>query len=278
MLIKLIGGFSMSKRLNVLVGFIIASLAISTVFISNVFQTNAAASIEAQIEVGGTIPAGTYKVTRKIVITKSGITVNANGVILDGSSLATGGNGDIIYITGNSNKINNIKCTNAGQCGMFITGSGNTISGCKTYNNRNTGIHLANGASNNTITGCDSYGNYDTAKQGEDADGFAVKAGAGSGNKFINCNAYSNSDDGWDFYGCTSVVTISGCKSYSNGKDVNGDGNGFKLGSKGVNVAHDLSNCNAYNNKGCGYTNNGNTGKIIYTNCASSGNAYADKR
>ncbi|MDP4180171.1 MAG: right-handed parallel beta-helix repeat-containing protein [Bacillota bacterium] len=259
---------------------VINIVALVTVLSITATPTNAAttSSIEAKIEAGGTIPAGNYKVTRKIVISKSNITINASGVTLDGSSLPVNGNGDIIYITGSNNKINNIKCKNAGQCGMFITGSNNTISGCATFNNRNTGIHLANGASNNTITGCTSYGNYDSIKKGEDADGFAVKAGAGSGNKFINCTAYNNSDDGWDFYGCKSVVTISGCKAYSNGRDSNGDGNGFKLGSTGVSVAHKLSNCNSYNNKGCGYTKNGNTGKISYTNCSSSGNGHSDNR
>ena len=83
---------------------------------------------------------------------------------------------------------------------------------------------------------CDSYFNTD-ASQGN-ADGFAAKLDVGSGNKFVGCRAWNNSDDGWDGYlrGADNVSTsYENCWAIDNGKlksgaNGSGDGNGFKTG------------------------------------------------
>ncbi|MDA8139228.1 MAG: right-handed parallel beta-helix repeat-containing protein [Desulfobacteraceae bacterium] len=168
--------------------------------------------------------------------------------------------------------------TKAGHNGICITGTGNTVQNCKTYTNGNTGLNLKSGAGNNLITGCKSYDNYDKAKQGEDADGFGVKAGSASGNRFVNCESYNNSDDGWDFWDNQYGVRLEGCYAHNNGRDVNGDGNGFKLGNDNTSANHYLKDCTATNNRACGFTQNGNKGANTYINCVSSGNGKADVR
>jgi hypothetical protein len=61
----------------------------------------------------------------------------------------------------------------------------------------------------------------------------------------------------------------------------NSDGNGFKLGSptslaSGGNAPHKLISCFAFNNRGAGFTANGNnSGKITCTNCGVWGNGTA---
>ena len=69
-------------------------------------------------------------------------------------------------------------------------------------------------------------------------DGFAAKINIGPGNRFFDCVAHDNSDDGWDTFpktaSGTNVVTIENCVVYHNGyhKGVAaGNGNGFKVGS-----------------------------------------------
>lgn len=241
--------------------------------------STSSSNIEALIEAGGTIPAGTYKISRKISISKSGLTINATGVTIDASKLSSNsGSGDGITISGSNNKLIGISVTKAGHNGICITGKGNTVQDCQTYGNGNTGLNLKGGAGNNTIIGCVSFDNYDEDKGGEDADGFGVKAGSASGNKFIDCEAYNNSDDGWDFWDNQYGVTLQNCYAHNNGRGSAGDGNGFKLGNSNTSANHYLKDCKATNNRGSGFTQNGNTGKNTYVNCTSSGNGKADKR
>lgn len=235
--------------------------------------------IESQIEAGGTIPAGTYRITRKIVISKSGLTITANDVIIDARSLTSNsGSGDAITITGSNNHLIGISVTKAGHNGICITGKANTVENCKTYANGNTGLNLKSGAGDNLITGCISYDNYDYDKLGEDADGFGVKAGSASGNRFVNCESYNNSDDGWDFWDNQYGVRLENCYAHNNGAGLNGDGNGFKLGNTSTSANHYLLNCTAKYNRACGFTQNGNRGTNTYINCISIGNGKADVR
>ena len=73
--------------------------------------------------------------------------------------------------------------------------------------NADTGLQIGNGASNNTIVNCDSFYNADSTL--ENADGFACKLDAGTGNQFIGCRAWQNLDDGWDGYlrGTDNITT-----------------------------------------------------------------------
>jgi hypothetical protein len=130
------------------------------------------------------------------------------------------------------------------------------------------------------IIGCLSTENIDSGR--EDADGFAAKLTSGVGNKFVNCVATYNCDDGWDLYtksntGAIGVVTMENCEASYNGKFTNGsttggDGNGFKLGDDTASVAHILKNCKANYNAKHGFTGNGNPATFIMDNCTGTGN------
>lgn len=84
------------------------------------------------------------------------------------------------------------------------------------YNN-NCGVHITLNANNNTLHSVDVYRNCDIIRMGSDADGFAVKLGAGGGNKFYNCRAWENSDDGWDSYAMYNDLTYEECAAWHNG-------------------------------------------------------------
>jgi len=237
----------------------------------------AQAAIEDKIEAGGTITAGTYTLTRKISLSKtSGITISASNVILDAKNL--GSSADAVTVSGSNYKITGLTVKNAGHNGILVKGNSNSFTSVTTHDCGNTGFNIKGSAKNNTVTKCKSYNNYDKSTNGENADGFGVKDCTGTGNKFVDCESYSNSDDGWDFWGTTGAVTLTGCYAHNNGKGSAGDGNGFKLGEKGVCGKHVVKNCTAKNNLGSGFTKNGNTCTISYTNCVSSGNGKADVR
>ena len=75
---------------------------------------------------------------------------------------------------------------------------------------------LTRGA-NNLILNCDSHDNYDAATGGENADGIDAKLDIGPGNIFRGCRSWNNSDDGYDLFGVTQVVTIDNCWAMLNG-------------------------------------------------------------
>ena len=88
---------------------------------------------------------------------------------------------------------------NAGDNGIWICGSKNTLEYIITRYNNDTGIQLSDNADSNTLNHCYSYRNIDVATYGANADGFAPKLGA-TNTKFEYCYAWDNSDDGWDSY------------------------------------------------------------------------------
>jgi hypothetical protein len=164
----------------------------------------------------------------------------------------------------------------AADNGLRITGSNNTISRCTFLENGDSGLQIE--GSNNTIINCDSYYNKD-ASQGN-ADGFAPKLNVGSGNKFIGCRAWQNSDDGWDGY-LKSVKDVSqsleNCWAFKNGylKDGSvsqGNGNGFKPGSDIGTQNWTMKNCLAYGNLQKGFDQNHNLGSMTIYNCTSVNN------
>lgn len=124
-------------------------------------------------------------------------------------------------------------------------------------------------ASNNTIIYLDSYRNRDPRKNGESADGFALKEGSGEGNVLRNARLWDNVDDGLDLYMFGSPVTIEEVYSWGNGfnlwgfSDFNGDGNGFKLGiTNNPPANHIVRNSMAWGNAKKGFIDNGNPGSL----------------
>jgi Ca2+-binding RTX toxin-like protein len=125
-------------------------------------------------------------------------------------------------------------------------------------------------ASDNLFLNCDSYANYDVLGGGENADGFAVDAGAG--NVLRGCRAWNNSDDGFDFFNASfesnrkgSAVLAEECWAWENGYDPNGiprgDGDGFKLGGQrpglgNTSGGHLVVNCVSWDNLHDGFEGN----------------------
>ncbi|MFT3783930.1 MAG: right-handed parallel beta-helix repeat-containing protein [Nibricoccus sp.] len=223
--------------------------------------------------------SGTYTVSAKITV-PSGVTVKGPATF----KFTTGASADGFYIpSGNHNvTLQSITVTGANH-GIMVYGYSNSIQSCTAYGNQNSGIELiGSAAKNNVVNNCISKQNADTAASGGNADGFAGKQGLSSGNKFTNCDAHQNSDDGWDLEKSVSPVTISGCKSYNNGyyAGLTGNGNGFKLGISGDNVAHILTNSSAYSNtlgdSAHGIAANHNTGKIQISGCHTYSNKNKD--
>ena len=165
----------------------------------------------------------------------------------------------------------------AGDNGMLITGSNNTIEFSTFSECADTGLQLDNGAANNTILNCDSFFNADSSL--ENADGFAAKLKVGTGNKFVGCRAWRNLDDGWDGYlreNDNVTTTYENCWAIENGylKDGSpsgGDGNGFKTGgSDNKDLKHDAIYMNslAVGNASDGFDHNSNRGNVILYNCS----------
>lgn len=223
--------------------------------------------------------SGTYTVTARITV-PSGVTVKGPATF----KFTTGASADGFYIPAANHNVTLTSLTVTGaNHGIMVYGYSNSIQSCTAYSNQNTGIELiGSAAKNNVVNNCISKTNADSAASGGNADGFAGKQGLGSGNKFTNCDAHQNSDDGWDLEKASYAVTISGCKSYNNGyyAGLTGNGNGFKLGISGDNVAHVLTNSSAYLNtlgdSAHGIAANHNTGKIQISGCHTYSNKNKD--
>ncbi|MBJ6109957.1 right-handed parallel beta-helix repeat-containing protein [Hymenobacter sp. BT523] len=217
--------------------------------------------------------SGTIRLTSTLQLLRSGTSsakINFTGGTLDCSGVPSGWG---VKVNGSYWNITNMTIKNAPDCGLvFQLGGYNYTNNVTTTANKDSGLQVYNGAHDNNITYCTSTENYDVANGGENADGFACKLSAGANNKFDHCTANHNSDDGWDLYGQPSTVRITNCTATNNGYGGTGDGNGFKLGSAGQNVAHTVTGCTSSNNKASGYDGNGNTGHITTTGSGGSGN------
>lgn len=235
------------------------------------------------------VRAGTYNITSKITVNKSGTASNRISLlvypgdvrpIIDGSAMATSSSNRGLDVTGSYWTIKGFDIYKAGDNGMHISGSNNIVEQCNFYENRDTGCQLSNGAANNKIINCDSYYNRDstsnTNKDGN-ADGFAAKLDVGTGNSFKGCRAWQNSDDGWDGLlnagiGYAPATTYDSCWCFMNGYLKSGvasigNGNGFKVG--GNNEEHDatLTRCLAAYNRVKGFDQNNDNGSMIFYNC-----------
>lgn len=193
---------------------------------------------------------GYYKLSERIIMSASGAhnknikIINAaydknsdyNGqdkrAVLDFSEMEFSGSNRGVQIYGDYVYWYGIDVCGAGDNGMYIAGSYNTVEYCEFYNNRDTGLQIGRASSEqltvnewpsyNLVKNCTSHNNYDNQTYGENADGFAAKLTVGYGNVFDGCIAYRNSDDGWDLYaksesGNIGAVIMYNCVAYENG-------------------------------------------------------------
>jgi hypothetical protein len=211
--------------------------------------------------------------------------------VLDFSSMAEADTNRGLAVNGNYWHIYGLTVQRAGDNGVFVGGSNNVIERIVTAFNHDSGLQISRIASdtpqaqwpaNNQVISSESHDNADS--DGEDADGFAAKLTAGSGNVFQYDVSHNNIDDGWDLYTKTDTgpigpVTILNSLSYNNGTLTNGqvndagDRNGFKLGGEDIKVSHNIQGNIAYHNGHHGFTYNSNPGSMTIAHNASIDNA-----
>lgn len=182
----------------------------------------------------------------------------------------------VMILSGNNWDLQDLIFQNSPSAGLFLSGSYNHIERCKARKNLDTGFLLCSfpgtnkkaWPSHNEICFCESYNNCDWERN--NADGFGAKLSVGEGNRFYECIAHHNIDDGFDLYtksilGPISPVTIEKCIAYENGhltdekeKSKNKRGVGFKFGGENQAVCHVIKNCIAYKNDGAGFDSNSN--------------------
>jgi hypothetical protein len=142
-----------------------------------------------------------------------------------------------------------------------------------TRDNYESGLHLVLATSNSQIINLDSYGNRDPRKNGESADGLAIKEGSGTGNVVRGARLWNNSDDGLDFWMFESPILVENTLAYGNGfnrwnlPNYQGDGNGFKLGGNGVAANITVRNSMAWDNAVSGFIDNNNPGQHRIERC-----------
>jgi hypothetical protein len=221
--------------------------------------------------------SGTYSGLNRTCTVPSGVTVKGPATF----SWTTGYNSDGLLCKSGTSGQQFISLTCEGCNHAMWTHGGNSVkfTNCTGTNNKNNAIVIDNGSANCTISGCVAFGNNDSSHSGKNADGMSVKDGAGSGNVVTNSTCYDNSDDGFDYYNASQPINTTNCLSYSNGFGSDGDGNGFKMGGSGDNVAHTFTSCVAHNAGGTsphGFSTNSNIGKIHLTTCHSYSNGEND--
>ncbi|AEV85498.1 cellulose-binding protein II [Actinoplanes sp. SE50] len=189
-----------------------------------------------------------------------------------------------LTLNGNYWHLYGIVVERAGDNGVFVGGSNNTIERVVTRFNRDSGLQISRIASdtpaaqwpsNNLVLSSESHDNVDAG--GENADGFAAKLTVGTGNVFRYAVSHNNIDDGWDLFTKTATgpigpVTIENSLSYDNGtltdgtQAAAGDRNGYKLGGESIAVDHIVRRSIAYHNGKHGFTFNSNPGSLAISN------------
>jgi hypothetical protein len=251
------------------------------------------------------VKSGTYNMTERLEFRKTRMGTANNRLILQGAPglslaqrpvfnfssqprLTCGENPDNIGgLTVNANyvTVKNLVVRNANDTCILVQGTQGLIENVLTHDCADTGIQISSGGdftgsgTSNTIKNCDSHSNNDSQCDGENADGFAIKEGTGTGNVFTGCRAWNNADDGYDFYAWTSPVRLENSWAIDQSRTTEGsgsDGNGFKLGGDEVSAAHQLSGLFAHGNvngsNGDGFTRNSNPASMSCSGCASWGN------
>jgi hypothetical protein len=249
------------------------------------------------------VKPGNYVMTERLEFRKTRMGTAAKPLILQGdpsskerpvfdfrtqARLTCGANPDNIggltvnahYVT-----VKNVVVRGANDSCILVQGANDLVENVLTYECADTGIQISSGGeytgsgTNNTIKNCDSHSNYDVQCKGENADGFAIKEGTGTGNAFIGCRAWNNTDDGYDLFGWTSPVRIEGSWAFDQCKtteDTGSDCNGFKLGGDGISATHILKDLTSVGNSrgtGNGFTENTNPASLSCTGtCTAWGN------
>lgn len=243
------------------------------------------------IQPGGTIAVrgGTYAPPVTVKITKNGTSsnpitmTNYNGerAILDGenmpytpgaldSSIPRADRG-ALHVEGDWWRFVGLEIIH-GPYGVFGVDTNNVVyDRLITRDNYESGLHLQGASSGNQIINLDSYGNRDPRKNGESADGLAIKEGSGSGNVVRGARLWNNVDDGFDAWEFGSSILIENSASWGNGvnrwnfPDFAGDGNGWKMGGGDpiVTASHTIRNTYAFDNANNGFIDNGNPGQHV---------------
>ncbi|GAB2618262.1 pectate lyase [Streptomyces capparidis] len=231
------------------------------------------------------IRGGTYAPSTNIQLLKNGtssqpITMrNHNGerVVIDGENMpyTPGAVGSsiprpergAIHIEGDHWRLSGLEIIH-GPYGVFGLDTNNSVfERLVTRDNYESGLHLQGASSNNQILNLDSHGNRDPRKNGESADGLAIKEGSGSGNVVRGARLWNNSDDGLDWWMFQSPILTENSLAWGNGfnrwnlPDFTGDGNGFKLGGNGVAANHTVRNSMTWDNAVGGFIDNNNPGQ-----------------
>jgi hypothetical protein len=231
------------------------------------------------------IRSGTYAPSTNIQILKNGtssqpITMrNHNGerVVIDGENMpyTPGAAGSSIprpergavHIEGDHWRLIGLEIIH-GPYGVFGIDTSNTVfERIVTRDNYESGLHFQGASSNNHVIDLDAYGNRDPRKNGESADGLAIKEGSGSGNVVRGARLWNNSDDGLDFWMFSSPILVDSSLAWGNGFNrwnlpgFTGDGNGFKLGGNSVSANHTVRNSMTWDNAAGGLIDNNNPGK-----------------
>ena len=175
-----------------------------------------------------------------------------------------------LSMTGSYYELHGLAITRAGYQGAYVTGSYNKFYNMSFFENRNSGLEINKGGNHTLVVNVDAYRNYDPKKKGGMADGFASKQTQGAGNVFINCRAWENSDDGFDFFDSPDSVIVYDSWAFRNGVNVfgyaaelfDGNGNGFKMGGNKAQANHRCTRCIAFDNPVKGFDQNNNTGGI----------------
>ncbi|WP_417763460.1 RICIN domain-containing protein [Shewanella sp.] len=196
--------------------------------------------------------------------------------VFDFSAMSEDGNNRGFQVSASYWHIYGFDIKKAGDNGMYMTGSHNTVEFMKFYENADTGLQISSGGAYNFIKNSDSYYNADSSL--ENADGFAAKLTVGTGNYFYGCRAWNNLDDGFDGYlrdnGSSVTTTMEYTWMIRNGYQKNGvkgvgDGNGFKTGgSDDKDLAHNglYINTISAGNTADGYDQNSNRGTVTIHN------------
>ncbi|WP_239163434.1 right-handed parallel beta-helix repeat-containing protein [Paractinoplanes rishiriensis] len=252
------------------------------------------ASIQAAVDLaqpGDTIAlrAGTYAPVRNIRIMKDGTaetpytltSYRREKAVIDGEELPHTPaplNGSIpnlergvLHIEADFWRVVNLEIIN-GPYGIFCRDcNDNVFDRLITRDNYESGLHIQAASARNQVINLDAYGNRDPRKNGESADGLAIKEGSGEGNVVRGARLWNNVDDGFDAWEFLSPIVIEDSVAWGNGvdrwgfPDFAGDGNGFKLGGgdEDLPAAHVVRNSIAFDNAKGGFIDNANPGAMV---------------
>src|ERR1035437_2369626 len=175
--------------------------------------------------------SGTINLTSTLQLLNSG--TSSSKISLTGGTLnCASASGWGVKVNGSYWNITNIHITKAKTCGIvFQSGGSNYVNNLTADYCGDDGILVYNGAHDVSVNNSKSNENHDVATQGQNADGVGAKLSGGKNIKFSYVSVNHNSDDGFDLYGQQYTVVMDHCTATKNGFDVQGNGNGFKLGS-----------------------------------------------